>query len=369
MTTSPILSALSGRRIAARIREAGNRVVYAAPGIWDRPAAALVEISRKAMPPELVVSLDFDERTLRMGYGSLTAVETLRAAGIDITHAPGFRSGVLIVDSRGWVFTPVAHYLEEEPQSDETPNAIELSPGQVETFVLRFCRVARDEAITAASSPELAAQLSEMPVELGVVPVSDEHFHEVADAIKTAPPVKFDVVRQVRVFEPYLQYVEMKLTGAAIQKHKVRIPPDIQKLGSAKDLEGRLRTTFDLIEKRSALSSKALEDALHEIRRNFTPSLGKHHGRVVLKNAKHLLETRIVELASKLEKHQEAVRATLQRKLAESREQVVDYYLPLAKNSPPDAVVGQSLSGNITEGDLASGSTVDWPAPSPRPRN
>lgn len=50
------------------------------------------------------------------------------------------------------------------------------------------------------------------------------------------------------------------------------IPTSIQKLGGSKDLEIRLRTTFELIEKGRKLSSKPLEDALNEIRKNFTPS-------------------------------------------------------------------------------------------------
>lgn len=267
MSTTPLFAALSSNRIAALIRGAKTRVVYAAPGIQNGPAAALVEFVPGLLSPELTVSLDFDERTLRMGYGSLEAVGMLRKAGMELTHFPGFRSGVLIVDNRGWVFTPVAHYLEDEPQSDETPNSIELSPAQVEAFAIRFSPVSRQKAIKAAPTPEIAAALAEMPCELGVVPVMQEQFEEVREAIEIAPPVRFDVVRQVRVFEPYLQYVEMKLTGAAIQKHKVRIPPEIQNLGSSKDLEGRLRTTFDLIERSSALSSKALEDELNEIRK------------------------------------------------------------------------------------------------------
>jgi hypothetical protein len=57
------------------------------------------------------------------------------------------------------------------------------------------------------------------------------------------------------VFNAYLQYVEIKLIGAAIQRHRLEIPSSIQKLGGAKDLEGRLRTTFDLTEKDGQLSS------------------------------------------------------------------------------------------------------------------
>jgi hypothetical protein len=73
---------------------------------------------------------------------------------------------------------------------------------------------------------------------------------------------------------------------------------------------------------------------------------------VVLKNAKPLLEQRIAELKAKLKKHQETVRDDLENTLTESRKQVVEYYLPLAKAKPPDAVAGQSLSGVATEEQL-----------------
>jgi hypothetical protein len=349
MSTSPLFTDLSSNRIAALIRSAKTRVVYAAPGIQDGPAAALVEFVSGLLSPELTVSLDFDERTLRMGYGSLEAVGMLRKAGIELVHFPGFRSGVLIVDGRGWVFTPVAHYLEDEPQSDETPNAIELSPAQVEAFAIRFSPASRQKAIKAASTPEIAAALAEMPCELGVMPVEQKHFQEVEKAMQDAPPVKFDVIRQVRVFEPYLQYVEMSLTGAAIQKHRVQIPQSIQKLGSSKDLEGRLRTTFDLLGKSSSLSSKGLEDELNDIRANFTPSLGKNHGRVVLKNAVPHLKARLEALKEQLVDHQKTVEEELQGKLSASQAVVVEYYLPLARKNPPDAVLGQSLSGEVSD--------------------
>ena len=262
MSTDSVFSALSSGRIAKLISSATTRVVYAAPGIQDLPAAALVELTQGMFSPYLTVSLDFDERTLRMGYGSLDAVDMLRKAEIGLTHSPGFRSGILIVDDHGWVFTPIARYLEDEPHSDETPNAVELSPAQVEAFAIRFCPATRDEAMYAETDPEASMEIAHLPNELGINTVDASHFEEVKKAVTMAPPVKFDVVRQVRVFEPYLQYVEISLTGAAIQKHKVRIPPEIQKVGSAKDIEGRLSTTFDLIEKSSKLSSKDLEERL-----------------------------------------------------------------------------------------------------------
>jgi hypothetical protein len=335
-----LLTALSSRHIAAVVRGARHRVCYVAPGIQDEPAAALAELKSNHAAICITVSLDFDERTLRMGYGTLAAVETLQYAGIEPTHSPGFRSAVLIVDDAGWVFTPTALYLEAEPQSAETPNAIRLTSGQVQELLLRLCPAARAEAIANAETPEEAARLTAIPLEVSELPLGDTHFAEVKCAIETAPPVNFDVVKRVRVFEPYLQYVELTLSGAAVQRHRVRIPKALQNIGASKDLEGRLKTTFDLIEKGGALSSKGLEDGLNQIRKDLTPSLGKDHGRVVLKAGKPLLLKRLDELRTKLETHQEKVKEALQAKLDESKKQVVEYYLPLAEKNPPDALVG-----------------------------
>ena len=347
---SAIFSALSSSRVAQLIRGAKKRVIYAAPGIQIEAASALVELSGDLGTHALTVSLDFDEHTLRMGYGNLDAVELLRKAGIATTQSPGFRSGILIVDERGWVFTPTALYLEQEPQSDETPNAIELSRSQVKALAIRLSPEAHKEAVEEAATPEEAQAIAAMQIELGIVPVSVVQFSEVKAAIDAAPPVKFDVVRQVRVFEPYLQYVELSLSGAAIQRKRVRIPKSLQNLGASKDLEGKLKTTFDLIEKSSSLSSKALEDELNEIRKHFTPSLGKDHGRVVLKAAKPTLLERLTGLRTKLEAHQKKVETELQTKLDESKSQVVEYYLPLAKANPPDALIGSLLM--VTDDDI-----------------
>lgn len=327
-----------------------HRVCYAAPGIHHEPAASLVELRAKRPAAGITVSLDFDERTLRMGYGTLSAVEALQSAGIEPTYSPGFRSAVLIVDDAGWVFTPTALYLEAEPQSDETPNAIRLTSGQVKELLLRLCPAARAEAIAQAETLAEAARIEAIPLEISELPIFELHFDEVKRSIKTAPPVKFDVARQVRVFEPYLQYVELSLTGAAVQRHRVRIPKSLQNLGTSKDLEGRLKTTFDLVEKGGALSSKSLEDELNQIRKDFTPSLGKDHGRVVLKSAKPRLLERLAELRAKLEAHQKKVEAELQKKLDDSRQQVVDYYLPRAKENKPDALVGSLLA--VTDDDI-----------------
>ena len=350
MNTRSPFSALSSRRIALLIGTARNRVIYAAPGIQNEAAVALAKCATNLGADCVTVSIDLDQTTIRMGYGSVEGVKELREAGVDLTQSPGFRSGILIIDERGWVFTPTALYLEQEPQSDETPNALELSQSQVENLAVRLSRKAHSEAFRQAETPEQAQEIEKTRLELGIAPVSKSQFDAVKAVIDLAPPVKFDVVRQVRVFEPYLQYVELSLSGAAVQRQRVQIPKDLQNLGTSKDLEGRLRTTFDLIEKDGALSSKALEDELNEIRKNLTPSLGSDHGRVMLKSNKPLLLKRLAELREKLQAHQNKVEKELQSKLEKSKKEVVDYYFPRVKDNPPDALVGGVL--NLKDGDI-----------------
>ncbi len=355
MSPSSLFIALSSRRIAELISQATRHVCYAAPGVQDEVAAAMVELKQKLPTVSFTVNLDFNEKTLRMGYGKLEAVEKLREHGIEPVHFAGFRSSVLLVDQRGWVFTPTALYLESEPHSDETPNALRLAASQVNELLVRLCPPARKEAIQNAATKEEATQIAATPLDVSTQPIEVAHLKEVKEAIAQAPPVQFDVARQVRVFEPYIQYVELSLTGAAIQRHRIRIPKSAQGLASSTDLERRLKTTFDLIEKSGSFSSKNLETKLSEIRKNFTPSLGKDHGRVVLKSAKPRLNELIEEFRDNLAKHQAKISSDLQKYLDESKKQVVDHYLPLAQAKPPDALIGQSLFGRPTEDEIR-----DW---------
>jgi hypothetical protein len=202
-----------------------------------------------------------------------------------------------------------------------------------------------------AKTPEDRERIREQAVEISSTEVTQAQFIEVSRGLKEAPPVQFDVARQVRVFESYLQYVELHLSGAAIQRRRIAIPRKIQNLGDDEGVQSRLNTTFDLIERESDLSSKPIEDELNEIRKNFTPSLGEDHGRVVLKAQKPLLEKRLNELRGKVEKFKAEIKENLEKQLDTSRDEVVKYYLPHVMENPPDAFSGQLLTDKPTEDD------------------
>jgi len=343
---------LSSDVIARLISDAQTRVCYVAPGIQDAVAAAICSGIVSNPKLRISVSVDFNEAVFRMGYGSLKAVQQLNESDIEVVNSPGLRAAVLIVDDVGWVFTPTALYLEPEPHSEETPNAIRLTQEQIAAVVLRISPKERDAAISEAPTEDVRLTLESIVSETGSEPVTQAEFELIKERLDQVPPVEFDVARQVRVFEPYLQYVDINLRGAAVQRQRIRIPKALLRLGSSEDLEGRLRTTFDLIERDSQISSKSLEKELHDMRKDLTRSLGKF-GRVILKGpARSRFVERIKQFRSRLTAHQKTVQHQIEGKLKTSREQVIEYYLPTAKDKPPDELIGVSVRPKVSDDDL-----------------
>ena len=58
---------------------------------------------------------------------------------------------------------------------------------------------------------------------------------------------------------------------------------------------------------------------------------------------------RLTEFRAKLEAHQKSVEADLQKHLNTSREQIVAYYLPRVLEARLDALLGQSLNGEVSD--------------------
>jgi hypothetical protein len=340
---------LNSAEIANLIMTAQKSVVYAAPSIQLKSATAMVNISEQLGVEMLTVTLDIDEWVLRMGYGKLEAIQKLQDANIVISHSPQIRGGLLIVDDQGFSFTPTALYLEAENNNPDAYNAIRLTSEQVKEALARLSPVAKCIAIAQAKTQEEKQKLKEISVDIPSKPLEQSRLEEVSKSIKEVPPVEFDIARQVRVYSSYLQYVEISLTGAAIQRHKLVIPKELQMFGvNNKEIENRLRTTFDLLDKSSSLSSKTLEDELNKIRDDFAPSLGKNHGRVLLQSSKKLFKERIAEFETKLKQHIDDVKKSLETELDNSKSVIAEYYLPFVKNAKPDSL-SASFMGEPTD--------------------
>lgn len=271
---APLFETLTSSHIAKLCAKAKQGVYFAGPGIQKEPADALCSLAKTLGADLIQVFVDFDERVFRMGFGSLEAVKSLQEAKITVRSSPGLRTGLLVVDGEGYIFTPTALYLEADVRPEGALNAMRMTHDQVREALSRLSPAAKAVAVAMAKTPEEKSEIEAAAVEVISEPIQPEVIEALTKRIETAPIVKFDLARQVRVYSSYLQYVELKLSGASIERRRITIPAGIQKLVGAKDLEGRLRTTFDLIAKDTELSAKPLVDRLNALRADFTRSLG-----------------------------------------------------------------------------------------------
>ena len=240
MNADALFGTLRTADIARLIRLAERSVCFAAPGVQREVAEAMVETSNRLGPEMVTVCLDFDERVFRMGYGDLNAVKVLQEASIGVRTVPGLRTALVIVDGNGFIFTPTALYLEAEPTALMAPNAIRMSTEQRAEALARLSPAAKAIAVAQATTSGDKQRIAALPVDIPSKHVTDSDLSTVRGHLESAPPVRFDLARQVRVFEPFLQYVELRLTGAAVERHRLSIPRKIQKLGGSTKIDQRL---------------------------------------------------------------------------------------------------------------------------------
>ncbi len=346
---SQVFTSISGRSMASLISHALRRVAIAAPGIRSQCVAALTEAVERLGQDAVTVITDCDEEVFRLGYGDIAAIQALRDSGVQVRQSTGLRVGILICDDRAWVFAPTALYVQPEIHSDETPNAVELRATDVDRILWRLSPQAREVDQRRPSPPDLCQELDDAHTEIGHIGLSDAVLTNTAALLETAPPIAFDIARQVRVFEPYLQYVKIRLRGCAIQRRRIEVPKTIQGLDSSADINSRLRTTFELIEKSSEVSSKALEDELRQIRDDLTRPLGEPFGRVLLRSVRPRFDERIEQFRRRLNEHRKAVQQRLSDHLKASHAQLLKHFLPLVKQSPPDRLLGEISTSEPTD--------------------
>jgi hypothetical protein len=342
--------ALSSSRLVELICTAQKRVAVVAPSIHNDVGAALFNAVSRLGTDNIDIVVDLDEKVFRLGYGSIDAIKLLKENDIKIRHHKGLRIGLVIIDEQAWAFSPVALYIETEPDFDDLPNAVALSSEEAARLLLRVSDSARSEVIRTATDPELIQEAKSAVVELSQFSDNSRKLDEVCKSLEDAPPVPFDVSRQVQVFEPYIQYVDLKLQGCSIQNHKMQLPPHILGLASTREFEDRLSTTFNLIEKSSSVSAKHLDDDVRKLRDMFTRSLGKL-GRVLLKAQRKNFDNEVEKIREQIELHREKIKNELGGELDKTKAQLVDNFLSPVMSRPPKELLFQLSGSSLTEGN------------------
>lgn len=130
-----VFAASSYSRMAAHVKATNSRMVYTAPGIDNVVVVTMVAFSKKPGVEMLDVVVDCNDIVCRLGYGDINAVRNLVDIGLKARQSPGVHIGLLVCDDQVLCFSPIALSVEDEAQSDETPNAVSITPKQAKYLV------------------------------------------------------------------------------------------------------------------------------------------------------------------------------------------------------------------------------------------
>lgn len=299
---------INSKRITDLIEKASRRVVLISPGILGDISAAIIRASRKIDQENIVVIVDNSSQSIRNGYGSIEAVETLILNQIKVRNQPNLRIGLLITDDLAFIFSPLPQIVEVEPDSENKPNALRISVSEAENILSKLLKNAN-------------ALFNEL--EIGKNEVKKEEIKSIQKDLEDNPPIKPDLARKMWVTTSTFQFVDMQLCGARLQNNSFSL--------SGKDLgiknnavAKRVSARYKLFDDKQILEIKKkfdLESKLNKIREHYLIKLPKYGSILYYKKKKDFLAT-IGSFKSELEQSITEIQASIDGMLIESRKKI-----------------------------------------------
>lgn len=300
------------------VREARERLVLVAPALTPGVADALVSrldaLDRRAV----TIVLDSDPEVYRLGYGTLSACESVTAAaqarGIAIRQQPGIRIGLVISDARTLIFTPVPALVEAGPNTHGQANAIRLD--------------------TPPRAVEADLGLRDEPARVGSRLMTPDDVEEVKRDLTANPPQKFDLARMVRTFNAYIEFVELEVRGTEVARHLVTIPTHLMAVVPARTRKN-LRTSCRVVGEDDAISGDkiARERRLHT--RRFLKVI-PGYGTAIRRKDRDEFDKAVKRLQASVEAFGEKVQAKLHEQIERSIKELERSLLPALVRRPPE---------------------------------
>ncbi len=228
----PVFQSVQDEDLIHGIQSATTRLVFFAPGVSEAVSKALVACMQFGQVKQIIMAIDGDEETCRLGYCDAPSLEKLFAAAqqfkFPLKRQPGLRIGILMTDDNVLVWTPTP-LMFEAPRQHAEPNGMMLTP---ETF-----KVLPEAMGVDPHKPNA-------PAEIGNIVFQVDEVKKVVDAIKAAPPAPFNLARLSRVFSSKFQFIEPVLHGAEQIKREMRLDSLILNSDAPETLRQLLKTTI-----------------------------------------------------------------------------------------------------------------------------
>ncbi|MBX7131089.1 MAG: hypothetical protein K1X67_00270 [Fimbriimonadaceae bacterium] len=323
------ITAIDETALCDLVLNAQARVAYAAPSLDMALASALSEAVTGLGVDRVSVVLDLDPEVFRLGYGSFEAVEFLRAScvseGLLICSEPGLRIGLLVADDDVIAFAPIPKLVADE--GTRSVNGVTLKVGQDPHEIL--------DDLGAGRSGRLIQTV-------GMEGISQTEIDAVRQDLAGNPPLRFEVARQVRVFNAQFEFVEWEVSGCKLSRKKVTLPSDFFAIIEDEDSRKRLKPDYELIGDERPLKSaeKALDEHRQQIEKKYLHTLAGY-GKIVLRRDRDELDTALKTFDLHLDQYRDEVRAALQESIDRSVAGLARSLGAELERKPPDELLRQ----------------------------
>lgn len=327
--TQPLFTIADDNALVALIKGAARRLAIVAPALSDAVADALIDRFGDVGGIDVTIVLDADAEVYRLGYGSIAALEKLRAAASDhhvpLLLQPGIRIAMIAADDELLIFAPTPELIEAGSTSPAKPNAIRLG---------------------GAAAGRAAAAASE---EIGSVALTPQKAEAVIADLKANPPLPYDLSRAVRVFSAQVRYVELKVDNCRFASRRVTLPRELLEVADA-ELRDRVRGTIqpfaqglgkvtvttvtDIGEVTREIGEEWLVGERTRIERDYTFEV-KDYGRVILRQDAKTFDNEIKRLELNVTRYRDALKDALVSRKAAFAAQIVAEFLGRWKERPP----------------------------------
>lgn len=280
-------------------------------------AKELVKKWHELGPRAVQVVLDPDPEVCRLGFGDLSALQllynTAAEMGEQILQQQGLRVGVVITDETTTIYSPTARLIEAGGKPGERMNALKL-----------------DATILDSALDD--SNLHQINLQSGPIQQTDVQCTE--KDLAANPPLSFDVARKVRVFNARIEFVDFELASLSLSRKRVPIPSDL--VGLAKDPKAQrlLRSSFQLIDERSAISGDRVMKLKQFIVKKYLITL-PGYGTIIVRNNKEPFQIAVRALEKYVHRFQKQLQKRLQEEIDSNREVLAAALLPAVLRNPP----------------------------------
>ena len=321
-------------KLAEWIDSATGAIRYLGPAVTEKLAQKILAAEKRTGERSHLV-IDLDDEMDRCGYGQTAGVRTLHDERATIHRQTGLRIGAFSAPSIGVVWSPIAERVDpidrvsvngiwmEGPEQRELLSWISRMMGERETSpsvpdlgrrdipasphqatyeadigshedIKRGMQDATEtEGTGVYLSPEVVHP-GPAPIEpdLRLIDLREQDLKQVESHLREHPPREFWKEKATEVYQDYVGFIEIHVTGATLDKATtLAIPDELTELGLGTDLRNRLseRMRIDL-SGTVDLGARDVNRRVDAFREIFTKQMGPPLGRVYKKSEREIMQ-------------------------------------------------------------------------------